>query len=114
MQLEAQHRLSGQAEQCHSDGGESDLRSGSCCDHSTTFFTLAGMSFPARGMVSPHFLETQTMKLPRTITFNGTVYEVPSMEQIGEWVIDSVCETPEGDIVEPDHPDSWLSLLGLI
>ncbi len=54
------------------------------------------------------------MKLPRTITFNGTVYEVPSMEQIGEWVIDSVCETPEGDIVEPDHPDSWLSLLGLI
>jgi hypothetical protein len=25
-----------------------------------------------------------------------------------------VCETPWGDIVEPDHPKSWLRILGLI
>jgi hypothetical protein len=25
-----------------------------------------------------------------------------------------VCETPWGDIVEPDHPKSWLRVLGLI
>jgi hypothetical protein len=36
------------------------------------------------------------------------------MDQLEAWVLDSVCETPEGDIVEPDHPDSWLSLLRLI
>ncbi len=54
------------------------------------------------------------MNLPKSIVFKGTDYEVPSMEQIGAWVIDSVCETPEGECVEPDHPDSWLSLLGLI
>ncbi|WP_165873512.1 hypothetical protein [Parasulfuritortus cantonensis] len=53
-------------------------------------------------------------KLPPRIMFNGTSYEVPSLEQIEEWILDSVCETPEGDCVEPDHPDSWLSLLGLI
>lgn len=54
------------------------------------------------------------LNLPQAITFKGRTYAVPSMEQIGEWVIDSVCETPEGDCVEPDHPDSWLSLLHLI
>ncbi|MBK6744573.1 MAG: hypothetical protein IPG66_17065 [Hydrogenophilales bacterium] len=54
------------------------------------------------------------MNLPKTITWRGQEYDVPSMEQIGEWIFDSVCETPEGDCVEPDHPDSWLSLLGLM
>jgi hypothetical protein len=29
-------------------------------------------------------------------------------------VHDCVCETPWGDIVEPDHPKSWLRILGLI
>lgn len=41
-------------------------------------------------------------------------YEVPSNEDIEEWTFDSVCFTPGDDEVEPDHPDSWLSLLGLI
>lgn len=39
---------------------------------------------------------------------------VPTMEQVEEWVFDSLCETPTGSTVEPDHPHSWLSLLGLI
>lgn len=54
------------------------------------------------------------LTLPQAVTFKDHTYPVPSMEQIEEWVIDSVCETPEGDCVEPDLPDSWLSLLRLI
>ena len=41
-------------------------------------------------------------------------YEVPCNEDIEEWVFDSICFTPGDDEVEPDHPDSWLRLLGLI
>jgi len=51
---------------------------------------------------------------PKSIDFRGTTYETPSMDELEEWVFDSVCETPDGRTVEPDHPDSWLSLLGLI
>lgn len=39
---------------------------------------------------------------------------VPTMEQVEFWTFDSVCETPDGDLVEPDAPGSWLSLLGLV
>ncbi len=49
-----------------------------------------------------------------TITWRGEVYPRPSDESLEFWSLDSVCETPDGDIVEPDHSDSWLSLLGLI
>ena len=48
------------------------------------------------------------------IIWNGEKHEVPSMEILQEWIIDSVCETPDGDMVEHDHPDSWFMLLGLI
>jgi len=48
------------------------------------------------------------------ITWRGRLYDVPDDDQLHEWVFDSVCETPDGDCVEPDHRDSWLSLLGLI
>ena len=41
-------------------------------------------------------------------------YCVPTMEEVEEWTFDSVCFTPGEDEVEPDHPDSWLSLLGLL
>ena len=49
-----------------------------------------------------------------TIKWRGEEYEIPGMAELEQWVYDSVCETPDGDTVEPDHPDSWLSLLGLI
>ena len=55
-----------------------------------------------------------TSTLPATITWNGDDYPTPSGDAIEFWVLDSICETPDGDIVEPDHPDSWLSLLGLV
>ena len=41
-------------------------------------------------------------------------YEVPSMAEIEEMTLDSCALSPCEDTVEPDHPDSWLSLLGLI
>jgi hypothetical protein len=53
-------------------------------------------------------------KLPTTLDWKHQTYPVPDLDQLDAWVIDSVCETPDGDIVEPDHPDSWLSLLGII
>jgi hypothetical protein len=48
------------------------------------------------------------------IRFKGELYPVPTMEEMEEWVFDSVCTTPEEDDVEPDHPHSWLSILGMI
>jgi len=45
--------------------------------------------------------------------------ELPTVEQMAEWLSDGQCETPSGDEVEPDGhgPDgapSWLLALGLI
>lgn len=39
---------------------------------------------------------------------------IPSMDDIERWTFDSVCETPDGNIVEPDATDSWLRLLNLV
>ncbi len=52
--------------------------------------------------------------MPDKIEWRGQVYDVPDMDTLGEWFMDSVCETPDGDTVEHDHPDSWFYLLGLI
>ena len=41
-------------------------------------------------------------------------WEIPTMEEVERWTFDSVCETPAGDIIEPDADDSWLRLLGLV
>lgn len=41
-------------------------------------------------------------------------WEVPTMEQVEAWTLDSVCETPAGDIIEPDADGSWLRLLNLV
>jgi len=41
-------------------------------------------------------------------------YPVPSNGEIEEWALDSTCLTPADDEVEPDHPDSWLTILALI
>jgi hypothetical protein len=41
-------------------------------------------------------------------------YEIPSFEDIEEWMLGETCFTPDESEVEADHPDSWLRLLGLI
>ena len=46
--------------------------------------------------------------------WNDKWYEVPSIAAFHEWTMDSVCPTPDGDEVEPDHEDSWLRLAGLV
>jgi|TARA_R100000084_G_scaffold1160_1_gene856 hypothetical protein len=41
-------------------------------------------------------------------------YPVPSAGDVERWCLGSLAETPAGDSVEPDHPDAWPRLLGLI
>jgi len=52
--------------------------------------------------------------MPHTIIWNGEEIDVPPLEELEEMMFDGVCETPDGVRVEPDHPDSWLSLIGVI
>ena len=41
-------------------------------------------------------------------------YQVPTLEEVEEWTFSDTVPTPADDELEPDHPDSWLRLLGLI
>lgn len=41
-------------------------------------------------------------------------YPVPALGDVESWCLGSVAETPCGDSVEPDHPDAWPHLLGLV
>jgi hypothetical protein len=50
----------------------------------------------------------------RRIMWRGQWRHLPTDTELELWVMDSVCETPDGRIVEPDHPESWLSILNLI
>ena len=69
----------------------------------------------ARIRVAGHRIEVLPgQKLPRLVKWRGSHYPEPTLDQLEEWTWDSVCETPDGETVEPDHPDSWLCLMGLI
>ena len=48
-------------------------------------------------------------------TFDDLVgwYQIPLMGEIEDWTLGSVACTPCDDDCEPDHPDSWLRILGL-
>lgn len=46
--------------------------------------------------------------------WNGKWYTVPSVHTLERWDVDGYCRTPDNKKVESDHPDSWLSILGLI
>lgn len=50
----------------------------------------------------------------KTFTYKGKEYDVPSLQQLEEWMEDGGTETPDGEWVEPDAPEGWLCLLGLI
>ena len=41
-------------------------------------------------------------------------YQVPTLEEVEQWTFSDTVPTPADDDLEPDHPDSWLRLLGLI
>jgi len=46
--------------------------------------------------------------------WRGDWWELPTLEDLQLWTLDSCCETPDGRTVEPDAPDSWLAILRLI
>jgi hypothetical protein len=48
------------------------------------------------------------------VLWQGEWYPAPTMARVEAWVFDSVVETPDERDVEPDDPDSWLSILGMI
>jgi hypothetical protein len=50
----------------------------------------------------------------RRMLWRGQWWPLPTDTELELWVLDSVCETPDGRTVEADHPESWLSLLNLI
>lgn len=60
------------------------------------------------------FADEKPKPSPRRIEWRGDIYTVPEVAQLQEWVDDGVCETPDGEIVEPDAPDSWLVILGVM
>lgn len=46
--------------------------------------------------------------------WRGQWVDVPTIAELMAWSMDGVCETPDGSRVEPDAPDAWLTLLGII
>ena len=65
------------------------------------------------------WLATKTRGYAELASWKREVQELPSVEQVEEWITDGVCETPTGHCVEPDGtgPDgvpSWLCVLGLL
>jgi hypothetical protein len=46
--------------------------------------------------------------------WHGVWVDVPTIAECMEWAADGIAETPAGDRVETDAPDSWLSLLGVV
>ena len=66
-----------------------------------------------------HWLKAKQAHIRSIPAWCFEVTELPTMEELEEWVSDSVVDTPTGYSVEPDGcgPDgvpSWLRCLGLI
>lgn len=59
-------------------------------------------------------MELSTEDKVRKVRWRGEVYDLPTLEELEQWSDEGGCETPDGDWVEPDHPHSWLRLLGFI
>jgi hypothetical protein len=53
-------------------------------------------------------------KIKRLIRWRGHWWPAPTDGELQAWTLDSVCESPDGRTVEPDAPDSWLRILGLV
>lgn len=46
--------------------------------------------------------------------FCNAWHDVPTIAQLMAWSFDGIAETPDGSRVEPDAPNSWLTLLGVV
>lgn len=54
------------------------------------------------------------MNLPETLEWRGRVYRVPAEQELQAMFRNRLAETPDGDIVEVDDPNSWLVLLEIV
>lgn len=50
----------------------------------------------------------------RAMWFDNAWHVIPSHADAMRWTLDGMAETPDGREVEPDDPDSWLILCGLV
>jgi len=48
------------------------------------------------------------------VFWRGKWWPVPTLAEVEAWAFDSVAETPDGRTVEPDHPEAWPRILGVI
>ena len=48
------------------------------------------------------------------VRWRGKWWPAPTVGDVHGWCLDSVAETPDGRFVEPDNPESWPRILGLI
>lgn len=68
--------------------------------------------FPAGEMVPADRLRNGPDGLE--MRWGGRWWPVPAMADVEAWALDSVAETPDGRSVEPDHPEAWTRLLGVV
>lgn len=72
----------------------------------------AAEQYPARETVAADRLRDGADGLE--ILWRGKWWLVPSLGDVEAWALDSLAETPDGRTVEPDAPDSWPALLGIV
>lgn len=46
--------------------------------------------------------------------WHGKWWPLPTLDDLERWTLDSVCERPDGVMIEPDGTGSWLRLLRLV
>jgi hypothetical protein len=72
----------------------------------------AGEQYPARETVAADRLRDGADGLE--MLWRGKWWPVPTFGEVEAWALDSLAETPDGRTVEPDAPDSWPHLLGVV
>jgi hypothetical protein len=73
----------------------------------------AAEPFPAHETMPADRIRTGSDSWPE-ILWRGQWWPVPTFGDVEAWALDSVAETPDGRTVEPDHPEAWTRILGVI
>ena len=63
--------------------------------------------------------ENKDTGLPEWVEWDGEQFDTPDFEELEQWVFDSICETLDGQRIEPDGVafngcPSWLLALALV
>jgi hypothetical protein len=48
------------------------------------------------------------------VFWRGRWWPAPTIGEVELWAFDSTAETPDGRTVEPDHPEAWTRILGMV